>query len=182
MEPDYVCKYCGRQLSKSRGAQCLTRPNQTCSGWTGEHIRKTTTMKALIFAYGLDIDPATMMAKYPSARVRGEGTIRGYRLIFTDPTNEVGVPSITPHRFENVVQGVIYELNHWDVQPVQQGWCTLMDICQKDNTFVRAYVFGMDSSHLVAPTEACVMELHRLYGDHRFSMKNLEDSLDRTTY
>lgn len=171
MSQDIVCKHCGQQITKSKGAQCLTRKNQPCSGWTGGHRKHMNTKT--YFAYGTDIENVTYL--YPNAK---KATIPGYRLIFT---GERGVASISPSRFNSYVEGVLYTTS--TPLPLTNGQIqSAMDVCLEDGSFKRVLVNIQHSTNLSCPTEEYVLNLHAIYKERGFNMKHLEDALDKSTY
>ena len=120
----------------------------------------------------------------PSARLLGQGFLQGFRLRFTnaDP-NKRGLCSIEPSCFKDLVQGVVYEINHWELPEVYSNSRTsLLDVLMEDGSFLKVNVYYAKDNHLVAPEEGYLMKVHQNYVKNGFNMKALEDALDKTTY
>jgi hypothetical protein len=179
-----VCKRCGQQLGKTSGYKCLARPDLSCLGWTGEHPTKKVHMKTLYFAYGSNLEEAKMVDMAPSSRFYAWGALQGYRLRFTnaDPEKK-GLCSIEASSFKDYVQGVVYELNHWELpETYSNSTKSVLDVLLHDGRYVRAFVFYAKDNHLVTPDEDYLMRIHKKYQDYGFLMKPLEDALDQSTY
>ena len=134
-------------------------------------------MKALYFAYGLNLEEHTMVDQYPSARFYKFAQLKGFRLIFSGK----GLCSIDVD--PGFVEGVLYEVNHWELEEAQEGSTrSTMDVLCDNGQYVTAIVYYTHEKSLVAPQEDYLMRVHKKYQDYGFNTKAIENALDKLTY
>ena len=135
-------------------------------------------MKALYFAYGLGLEEHTMVDHYPSARFYKFAILRGFKLIFSNKGDGEGLCSIEAGKFNDSVEGVLYTLNHWDLDDPHKGCSrSIMDIMCDNGEYVTAHVYYTDKKSFVPPDESYLMRIHKKYQDYGFNVLALEQAL-----
>ena len=142
-------------------------------------------MKALYFAYGSNMNIENMKKIAPTCKKLGRASIQGFRLRFTSlsPANE-GICSMERSSFKDMIQGIIYEVDHSQLpRPFIGSETSLMDAILIDSgRFVTVLVYYSKNNHLAAPREDYLMEIHQSYISNQFNMRSLEDALNKETY
>ena len=137
-------------------------------------------MKTLYFAYGLDLEEHTMVELCPSARFHSFAVIQGHRLSFTKtPEKGVGIASFQMATFKNYLEGVLYEINHWEI-PSEEGLglqLKTMDVMTHEGVHLNAYTFQSELTEFCTPTQDYLLRLHKKYADYGFKMEYLEKAL-----
>lgn len=141
-------------------------------------------MKALYFAYGLSLEEHSMVDNYPSARFYKFATLKGFKLIFSNRKNgDQGFCSMTKGKIDDYLEGVLYEVDHWELpEPFEGCSCSVMDILCDNGEYVTAHVYYTQNKNLVVPNEEYLMRVHKKYQDYGFNTKALENALDKSNY
>lgn len=140
-------------------------------------------MKALYFAYGLNLEEHSMVDQYPSARFYKFALARGFKLIFSNNGKGSGFCSLDTGSMNDYLEGVLYTVNHWELpEPFEGCSMSIMDIMCDNGEYVSAHVYYTENKHLVAPEEDYLMRVHKKYQDYGFNVKALENALDKSNY
>jgi len=140
-------------------------------------------MKTLYFAYGLNLEEHSMVDSYPSARFYKFAALRGFKLIFSNNGLGDGFCSLQAGNFNDTLEGVLYTVNHWDLEKPFDG-CTMsiMDVMCDNGEYVTANVYYTKNKNFMPPNEEYLMRLHKKYQDYGFNVEALENALDKSNY
>ena len=140
-------------------------------------------MKALYFAYGLNLEEHSMVNQFPSARFYKFALIRGFRLIFSNKGEGFGFCSLDTGTMNDYLEGVLYTVNHWDLpEPFEGCDVSIMDVLCDNGEYATAHVYYTTSKRLAAPEEDYLMRVYKKYQDYGFNTKALENALDKSNY
>tara|TARA_Y100001970_G_scaffold265455_1_gene353044 strand:- start:5009 stop:5443 length:435 start_codon:yes stop_codon:yes gene_type:complete len=140
-------------------------------------------MKAFYFAYGLNLEEHSMVDLYPSARFYKFAALRGFKLIFSNNGSGDGFCSLVPGSFNDTLEGVLYTLDHWDLEDPFEGCSmSIMDIMCDNGEFVTAHVYYTRNKDFVSPNQDYLMRVHKKYQDYGFNVKAIENALDVSNY
>ena len=140
-------------------------------------------MKALYFAYGLNLEEHSMVDNYPSARFYKFAMIKGFKLIFSNKGEGHGFCSIDKGKMNDFIEGVLYTVDHWELpEPFDGCSLSIMDVMCDNGEFVTAHVYYTNNKNLVAPEEDYLLRVHKKYRDYGFNAKAIEDALDESNY
>jgi hypothetical protein len=133
------------------------------------------------FAYGLNLEEFRMTSTHPSAQFYKFAILKGFRLVFAGEDKETGKGfcSISPHKFNDYVEGVLYTIDPKELpNPEGNSKVSDMEILTDEGKFVRAKVYYVDSEEMNTPSLNYLERLHKKYQDYGFNMKNLERALE----
>ena len=137
-------------------------------------------MKTLYFAYGLDLEEHTMVDLCPSARFHSFAVLQGHRLSFSKtPKSTVGIASFQIATFKNYLEGVVYEINHWETPSGEELGLQLktIDVMTHEGKYLTVHIFQSEWAEFGTPNQEYLLRIHKKYADYGFKMEYLEKAL-----
>ena len=134
-------------------------------------------MRSYYFAYGVNLEEHTMKDTYPSAEIYKFAVLKGFRLTFSG--TDKGVCSIEPGGYKDYVEGLLYSVDHQEIEePKKPSHKSNMDILTDNGEFVRAIVFYCTLEAYRTPSEEYLMRVFKKYQDYGFNTKHIERALE----
>ena len=138
-------------------------------------------MKALYFAYGLNLSEYNMVEEHPSARFYKFAVLKGFKLSFSKTESNIGVCTISKGGNKDYIEGVLYSLNHYELKdPVPSSACSILDITCDNGELVSAHVYHTKEVISKTPTLDYLESLKKKYQDYGFNLGVIEEALTTT--